>query len=78
MIMFRPDPKKPRIKLNPKDYHELRVRVCERAVCRCEECNGWTPLEAGHFHHIKSRGAGGDDSENNGQWLCWRCHAKKG
>ena len=71
------DPKPKRIKLNQKEYHELRRQKWLQARLHCEICHAWTSLETGHFHHIVSRGAGGDDTIENGLWLCAKCHDKK-
>ena len=71
-----PDPKKKRISLNQAGYQWLRRRACKRAMGHCEECFDWTPYNNGHLHHIKSRGAGGDDTLDNVLWLCYLCHDK--
>ena len=65
-----PNPKKPPIRLNAKEYHELRIKVWMRAHCHCEVCHFWVAFDEMSIHHIKTRGSGGDDSEENS--LC--CH----
>jgi len=37
----------------------------------CEYCGSHFNLEA---HHIKSRGSGGGDTDDNLICLCWKCH----
>ena len=88
------DPKPKRIKLTGKAKTQLRKDLHDRAKGKCESCNKHLPLyifdhagepyfdefRCGHVSHIKSRGAGGDDtmgengSENNVIWECFECH----
>ena len=68
--------KNKRIELTTKDYRELRKTAYVLALGSCERCERYTPLSDGHFHHIVTRGAGGNDAIENGQWLCPRCHNK--
>ena len=58
-----------RIKLSPKKYIELKLKVFERDKC-CVLC-GKEPTD---LHHVKYRSAGGDDSETNCVMLCHDCH----
>ena len=80
-------PKPKRIDLNRKDYQELRRQAWSRAggLCENEDCGSPAPLEiggefvlwgCGHLAHIKSKGAGGDDTLDNVRWLCPKCHGK--
>jgi len=71
---MRPYPKKKRIKLSKDEYVKLKTMMWERQYRRCGRCNTYTPPETTHFHHVKSRGAGGDDSEENGEIVCHICH----
>lgn len=77
---YHPHQKKKRLELTPREYRELRIAACKRAHRHCEICQRFAPLDntnftpAGHFHHIKTRAAGGDDTLENGQWVCWKCH----
>ncbi len=41
-----------------------------RALC-CERCGRGGPI---HWHHVKSRGAGGSDRSSNRVDLCATCH----
>ena len=59
------DPKKKRIKLNAKDYSELRLRKYMQVHCCCEVCGCWMSYDEFSMHHIKSVGAGGDDVIEN-------------
>jgi len=47
------------------------IRKARRA--RCQVCGSTWML---HVHHIKSRGAGGDDVPENLVCLCAACHEK--
>ena len=73
-MIFNPQPKRKRIKLSQKEYSELREDVCGFAGYQCESCGKYLPLDRGTIHHIKTRGAGGDDIAENCQWLCLECH----
>lgn len=56
------------------------VRVKDRTAIErarkpwCEWC--WDLRKSCHVHHIKSRGAGGHDMDDNLICLCWECHDK--
>ena len=67
-------PKKLRIKLDQKSYHELRKAVWNRALRHCEVCGRYVKWEEMTYHHIKSRGAGGDDTLENGMCCHKLCH----
>ena len=76
------DPTPKRKKLPPTEYRKLREAAWKRAGGLCDVCQMYAPLDdygnliPGHLHHIKSRGAGGDDDISNAQWLCHICHGK--
>jgi hypothetical protein len=85
----KPDPKPQRTKLNSKDYSELRKELFKRAKGRCEnpKCPKGRPylplldrdgqfdiFTCGHVSHIKSKGAGGDDSMENCLYECYTCN----
>ena len=71
-------PKNPPVRLNKKDYHELRVAACRRAMYHCEVCYRWTPIDEGHLdHYPKTRGAGAGDTLEETRWICYRCHNKR-
>ncbi|MPL58620.1 hypothetical protein SDC9_04154 [bioreactor metagenome] len=57
-------PKTPRIK-NPKLIKQIR------SIGYCEYCSSRFALQV---HHIKTRGAGGNDTEDNLICLCYLCH----
>lgn len=70
-------------RLKGKKLRKLRHDVYARAGGCCEECGAPAPENGsifyrGHLSHIKSRGAGGEDSTNNTRWLCPRCHIYDG
>ena len=70
----------------PEEKKAVRLAVYERAGGRCElnlgpKCikgvlpfEGDTPWDHGHFVHIKSKGAGGKFTVENGRWGCYQCH----
>ena len=70
----------------PEEKAAVRLAVYERAGGRCElnlgpKCiegilafEGDTPWDHGHFVHIKSKGAGGAFTVENGKWGCFQCH----
>jgi hypothetical protein len=72
-------PKKKRIKLNTKEYHELRLEIWYRCQHFCEICKRYIyNFDEMHVHHNDhTRGAGGDDVESNVTALCYVCHDKK-
>jgi hypothetical protein len=65
--------KRPRIKLDPKEYAIVRTRVLERDSWRCQECGSMQCLEV---HHIKPRSRLGGDVMHNLITLCGGCHGK--
>jgi len=69
-----PNPKKLRIKLSPDEYARLRNRVYIKQYCCCIKCGKWLRFDEFSLHHIISRGAGGDDSEENVDGYCVGCH----
>ena len=54
--------KRPRLKLDPKEYAIVRTRVLERDSWRCQECGSMEGLEV---HHMKRRSQLGDDIMDN-------------
>ena len=82
-LFFCPDPKPIRIKLKGKAYTELKRKVYYRDKGKCQHCGKFLPLNingrfdpyfCAHLSHIKSRGSGGDDTEENTEILCFNCH----
>jgi len=65
-----PVPKIKRIE-NPKLIAMLKLQVRKCEWCGVEKWNTIWPLDP---HHIKTRGAGGDDSLQNLVILCRTCH----
>ena len=57
--------------------HRIQDRKAVMAARRdeCEICGLWTGNFA-HVHHIRTRGAGGNDVPENLISLCWKCHEK--
>jgi ATP-dependent DNA helicase RecQ len=57
----------------------LRLKVFNRDLHRCTECNRLLRWDEGELHHVKPRSLGGDWSMANLVTLCSECHrAKKG
>jgi len=83
---MNPQLKEKPIRLKGKAYTEFRKKVFGRAFGNCETCKGHAPLlwygvfneiTCGHVHHVKSRGAGGEDVlSEDVVWLCYNCHLK--
>jgi len=74
--MINPNPKHIRIELNDKEYNKLRHRIYLKQYCSCFYCDKWLRFDEFSLHHIISRGAGGDDSEENCMGICQECHDK--
>ena len=73
-MVFRPDPKKRRIDLAPKEYHQLRLDVYKRCLHHCEICGFYMSFYEMSIHHKKSKGSGGDDSLENSLGCHIKCH----
>jgi len=63
--------RKPRLRLNPDAYRKLRTDILERDGWRCQNCGTSECLQV---HHIRPRGALGDDTPENLITLCADCH----
>jgi hypothetical protein len=64
------------------DRERRRHEVWVRAENKCQGCGAFLFEHQGDWDHIRSRGRGGDDSLENGQWLgnrfsACQCHIKK-
>ena len=58
----------------PKNERKKNKKIIDDKKHNCEYCgkkNCWT-----NKHHIKSKGSGGDDTEDNLIELCGDCHRK--
>jgi 5-methylcytosine-specific restriction endonuclease McrA len=64
--------KRPRLRLAPELYEELRQEVLRRDGWRCQSCGTMSHLEV---HHKELRSQCGDDREQNLITLCTACHA---
>jgi 5-methylcytosine-specific restriction endonuclease McrA len=64
---------KPRLRLNRDYYRKLHRDVLERDGWRCQNCGASERLQV---HHIRSRGALGDDAAENLITLCADCHSR--
>ena len=64
--------KRPRLRLDPEPYDQLRKQVLRRDAWRCQCCGTQTTLEV---HHKQFRNQGGHDSEENLITLCAGCHS---
>jgi 5-methylcytosine-specific restriction endonuclease McrA len=60
-----------RVRLVPAIYARLRETILARDGWSCQICGGRKHLDV---HHMKRRGALGDDSETNLITLCRKCH----
>ena len=71
-----PDPKKKRIALkrNSVAWKKLVKEVFERDGYHCQKCKNIFPHNMLAPSHIKSVGAGGDDTAENLEACCQFCH----
>lgn len=78
-------PKTKPIRLRGKVKTEFRKKMGEAAgqMCQGHGCYVFAPIKGdtvfnmGHLSHIKGYGAGGGDTEDNVEWLCYSCHILK-
>jgi len=81
-MVVRGHPKKKRIKLNKKEYEELRSEISadQNYFCYNKHCGAWIGIVGYVHHHKKSKGSGGDDTNfhrgGNCVVLCFNCHHK--
>jgi 5-methylcytosine-specific restriction endonuclease McrA len=61
-----------RVRLDDREYVELRARVLRRDGWRCQFCGSMTNLEV---HHQQFRSHSGPDQEENLITLCNECHS---
>jgi len=73
---MNPNPKNKRIKLKRDAYVKLVHEIWESQYRACNKCHVSLQPEDAHPHHKKSRGGGGDDSHENIEIICWKCHHK--
>lgn len=57
-----------------RSWNDRRLRCSLKATSRCTSCHCRSEYPNGDADHIKSTGAGGDDSLENLRWLCRTCH----
>src|SRR5579864_4448587 len=60
------------MRLQGRDYEELRERVLRRDTWRCQFCGSRQNLE---IHHQRFRSHSGEDTEENLITLCTNCHS---
>jgi hypothetical protein len=71
-VMNRIPAKRPRLRLAPELYENLRQQVLRRDGWRCQSCGALSHLEV---HHRELRSHSGDDTEQNLITLCTACHS---
>jgi 5-methylcytosine-specific restriction endonuclease McrA len=69
--MNRPQPKRPRIPLDPELYKQLCQRVMKRDGWQCQICGSRQNLQV---HHKQVRSQQGDDDDSNLITLCAGCY----
>ena len=69
--MNRIRPKRPRLRLDPEPYDQLRKQVLRRDGWRCQICGSRQNLQV---HHKQLRSQQGDDDDSNLITLCALCH----
>jgi len=60
------------VRLENREYEELRTRVLRRDGWRCQFCGSMTNLEV---HHQTFRSHAGEDKESNLISVCTKCHS---
>jgi 5-methylcytosine-specific restriction endonuclease McrA len=63
--------KRPRLRLDPKLYEQLRKQVLRRDGWQCQVCGSRQNLQV---HHKQLRSQRGDDDDSNLITLCAVCH----
>jgi len=61
------------IRLERKQYEELRRAILKRDGWRCQFCGAMTNLEV---HHLQFRSHSGEDTEENLITICQDCHSR--
>ena len=69
--MRRIRPKRPRLRLDPEPYDQLRKQILRRDGWRCQVCGSSQNLQV---HHTQLRSQQGDDDDSNLITLCAVCH----
>jgi 5-methylcytosine-specific restriction endonuclease McrA len=64
-------PKRQRVRLDPKQYDQLRQEILRRDNWSCQSRGSRHNLQ---IHHSKKRSHAGDDSDSNLITLCDACH----
>jgi 5-methylcytosine-specific restriction endonuclease McrA len=64
-------PKRPRLRLDPELYEQLRKQVLRRDGWRCQLCGSRRNLQ---IHHKQLRSQQGSDNDSNLITLCVDCH----
>ena len=66
-------------KARRRKWNELVLYLIQfRARGKCEECHRSPDFRGLQGHHIIKRSQGGEDTKENCEILCGRCHAIKG
>jgi hypothetical protein len=68
----KPHPKPKRMKLNTKEYKELRIKLYNDTKEHCPRCQRWRSFDQMHIHHVREKCAGKND--DNVEFLCYQCH----
>jgi 5-methylcytosine-specific restriction endonuclease McrA len=64
-------PRRPRLRLDPEAYEQLRKQILRRDGWRCQVCGSGRNLQV---HHKLRRSQNGDDDDSNLITLCAGCH----
>lgn len=54
-----------------------RLEIWNRAKGHCEKCQAKLKVGEGEYDHVIAQGYGGENTVENGQLLCRRCHGTK-
>ena len=63
--------KRPRVRLDPEPYDQLRKQILRRDDWKCQVCGSRQNLQ---IHHKQLRSQQGDDDDSNLITLCAACH----
>jgi RNA-directed DNA polymerase len=58
---------------NNEDWRELKAEIMAERGAQCDICGSPMDLD---LHHLKARRYGGQDTKENAQLLCARCHVR--
>ena len=64
-------------RIRGSQLYKIRERIALRDIYACQVCGRVIGLQEGQVDHKIPLHLGGAESDDNRQWLCPECHAKK-